>query len=184
MFFVVFCLHGWSPLAQEIPTDEDLSRPTHLPYFCLVEPLVSAFVGATPQLYGIVRELLDSNSRVCAGYEGDIYLLCSPYQRCFCRSLERFDLFGGCLTQRRQTDVLLPSPSAISVFHTPHCICSTLVLFFVSTISIFRTCSYRPHFAFCKSLQPPNMCCGHIREVGLLPGYLSFEISIFRLCCF
>ena len=51
--------------------------------FFLVEPLVSASAGATRLLYGIVRGLLVWISRVCGGYEVDIYLLCSPYPRCF-----------------------------------------------------------------------------------------------------
>ena len=28
-----FCVHNRSPLAQEVPTDQELSRPTHLRYF-------------------------------------------------------------------------------------------------------------------------------------------------------
>ena len=69
-----FCEHNRSLLAQEIPTDQELSRPTHLRYFFLVEPLVSAWGGATPPLYGIVRGFLGWNSRVYGGYEVDFFL--------------------------------------------------------------------------------------------------------------
>ena len=51
--------------------------------FFLVEPLVSASAGTTPQLYGIVRGFLGWNFRVCGGYDVDICLLSSPYPRCF-----------------------------------------------------------------------------------------------------
>ena len=48
-----------------------------------VEPFVSASAGATPLLYGFIRGLLGLNCRVCGRYEVGIYLLCSPYPRCF-----------------------------------------------------------------------------------------------------
>ena len=35
---------------------------------------------------------------------------------CFCHSLERSNLFGGCQTQWGPPDVLILSPSAISIF--------------------------------------------------------------------
>ena len=79
---IFFCVHNRSPLAQEIPTDQELSRPSHLRFLFLVQPLVSASAGATPPLYGIVRGLLGWNSRVWGGYEVDFYLLCSAYPRC------------------------------------------------------------------------------------------------------
>ena len=41
----------------------------------LVDPLVSASARATPPLCGIVHCLLIWNSRVCEGYEVDIYLI-------------------------------------------------------------------------------------------------------------
>ena len=78
-----FCLHNRSPLAQEITTDQESSRPIHISYFFMVEPSVSTSAGATPPLYGIVHGLLGWNSRVCGGYEVDICLLCSPHPRCF-----------------------------------------------------------------------------------------------------
>ena len=53
-----------------------------------------------------------------------------------------------------------------------------------SKISIFRTRSHRPCFAFRLNPQPPDSCRPCIREVGFPPGSLSFEISVFRLCCF
>ena len=62
-----FYVHNRSPLAQEIPTDQELSRPSHSRDFFLVKPLVSASAGATPPLYGIVRGLLGWNSRVSGG---------------------------------------------------------------------------------------------------------------------
>ena len=79
----VFCMHGPSPLAQEIPTVQCLSRPTHISYSLLVEPLVNASAGTTRPLYGIVRGILAGNSRLCGGYELDIYLLCSAHPRYF-----------------------------------------------------------------------------------------------------
>ena len=79
-----FCVHNRLWLAQWIPTEPWLSRTPHVSYFFFgVEPLVRSSAGATPPLYGIVRRLLGWNSRVCGGYEVDIYLICSPHPRCF-----------------------------------------------------------------------------------------------------
>ena len=51
--------------------------------FLRVVPLASASAGATPPLYGTVRRPLGWNSSVCAGYDVDFFLLCSPHPRCF-----------------------------------------------------------------------------------------------------
>ena len=64
-----FCVHGWSPLAQEIPTHQYLLRPTHSSFFFLLGRLVSASAGARPLLYGIIRGHVGLSSRVCGGYE-------------------------------------------------------------------------------------------------------------------
>ena len=66
-----FCVHGWSPLAQEIPTHQYLLRPTHSSYLFLLGPLVSASAGARPPLYGIIRRNVGWSSRVYGGYEVD-----------------------------------------------------------------------------------------------------------------
>ena len=97
-----FCVHNRSPLAQKIPTDQELSRPTHLRYFFLVERLVSASAGAKPPLYGIVCGLLGWNSRVCGGYEVDFILLCSPHPRCV---VALFLLLFGAIWERERKNV-------------------------------------------------------------------------------
>ena len=48
-----------------------------------MEPLVSASVGATPPLYGILHRLLSWNSSVFRGYEVDNYLMWSLYPLSF-----------------------------------------------------------------------------------------------------
>ena len=48
---------------------------------------------------------------------------------CFCYSLVQFDLLGGCRTQWGPPNVLIPSPSAISIFSTPRSILQHLFYF-------------------------------------------------------
>ena len=52
---------------------------------------------------------------------------------------------------------------------------------FSCKISVLRTPPYRPRFAFCSSLEPPDRSARRISEVGFPPGSLSFKISIFGL---
>ena len=51
---------------------------------------------------------------------------------CFRHFLVQCDLLGGCQTQWGPTDVLKPSPSAISIFSTPRSIFRTTFLFLVT----------------------------------------------------
>ena len=52
--------------------------------------------------------------------------------RCFCHSLEGWDLFGDCQRQQGLPVVLNSSPGAILIFSTPHSIFSARVLFLVT----------------------------------------------------
>ena len=98
-----FGVHGPSPLAQESPRDQYLSRPTDSSNFFLLGPLVSASAVATPPLYGIVCGLVGWNARDSEGYE--LIFLCFAlftqvvFTLCFPHSLVKVDLLGGCGTQ-------------------------------------------------------------------------------------
>ena len=151
--------------------------------FFLVEPLVRASARATPPLYGIVRGPLGWSSRVCGGYEVDIYLLCSPHHAvlllCVCQFWVEFDLFGVSWTQWGRPDVLNPSPRATSIFSTARSIFRTLVLSSVTKISIFRTWSYRLCFAFHVNLPQPDSCCRCIASRIPQFGHPNFWAPLF-----
>ena len=65
-------------------------------------------------------------------------------------------------------------------YHTTFYFWNTCAIF-SSKISIFRTPPYRPHFAFCLNPQRLSGCRRRIGVVSFPPGFLSLEISIFRL---
>ena len=132
-FFFCVCTIGHR-LLRRFPRNHGCQGPFIFPIFFWVEPLVCASAGATSPLYGIVRRLLGWNSRVCRGYEVDIFfcfalLIHVVLLLCFCLSLVPMDLFGGCRTQWRPPVVLPPCPTTISFFSTPRSIFRTLVLF-------------------------------------------------------